>query len=104
MDAGPSAACRAVSFALNSLGMQHECHTLSPDGGQVADILLPQHSIALLVEGRSGYLINTGQRNGVQLVAGWSFAMHISTRVPCRWQCQHGQAVQGSRLGACLYL
>ena len=35
-----------------------------PDTCLLADILLPQHSIALLVEGPSGYVRNTGRRRG----------------------------------------
>ena len=82
--AGPSAACRAVSYALHSLGAQHTCHALSPDGSQVADILLPQHKVALLVEGRSGYVVNTGKRRGVQPAAALLPVMHKSARVLCR--------------------
>ena len=62
--ASPSAACLAVSWALDSLGVQHSCQALTPDGCLLADILLPQHSIALLVEGPAGYVRNTGKRRG----------------------------------------
>ena len=84
VQAGPSEACRAVSQALHSLGMPHSCLALSPDGALVADILLPQHSIALLVEGRSGYMVNTGKRRGVQLAAVLSLVVRMVTRVLCR--------------------
>ena len=47
------------------MGVQHDCHMVSPDIWLVVDILLPQHKMALLVEGRSGYVVNTGQRRGV---------------------------------------
>ena len=65
--AEPSATCQAVSYALHAMGVQHSCHVLSPDGSCLAYILLPQHKIALLLEGRSGYVVNTGQRRGVQV-------------------------------------
>ena len=84
VQAGPSAACRAVSYALQDLGMQHTCHILSPDGGQVANILLQQHKVALLVEGRGGYLVNTGQRRGVLAVAELPAAKLMSTGIVCR--------------------
>ena len=63
--AGPSTACQGISHALHSLGVMHECHVLSPDGTQVVDILLPQQSIALVLERHGGYVVNTGKRRGV---------------------------------------
>ena len=62
--APPSAACLAVSSALASLGVQHACQALTPDSCLLADILLPQHSIVLLVEGPAGYVRDTGKRRG----------------------------------------
>ena len=65
--ATPSAAGQEVSSALASLGVQHTRQALTPDGCLLADMLLPQHSVALLVEGPAGYVRNTGKRRGVCL-------------------------------------
>ena len=62
--APPSAACLAVSAALDALGLPHERHRLSPDGFLVADILLPGPGVALLIEGPTCYIRNTGRRHG----------------------------------------
>ena len=83
-EAGPSAACRAVSYALDSLQMQHSCHAVIPGCSLVADILLPQLNIVLLVEGRSGYVVNTGKRRGVQHASALLLAVRVLTKVVCR--------------------
>ena len=75
--AEPSAACRAVSYALHSKGVQQTCQTLVPGSTLMADILLPEHMTAVLVEGRSGYVVNTGQRRGVHYAFALLAAMQM---------------------------
>ena len=49
---------------LESLGVQHKRRVLVHEGFLLADMLLPQHGIALLLEGQGSYARNTGKRRG----------------------------------------
>ena len=62
--AQPSAACKVVSRVLASMRIEHECHVLSADCHLLADILLPESGVALLIEGPECYVRNTGRRRG----------------------------------------
>ena len=71
-DAEPSATCKGLCSALGSLGIRHKRRVLMHDGFLLADVLLPEHGIALLVEGQGCYVRNTGRRRGAVLAAGLS--------------------------------
>ena len=62
--AEPSAACLGLCRTLDSLGIKHHRHVLVHNGFLLADVLLPQHGIALLGEGQGCYVRDTGKRRG----------------------------------------
>ena len=62
--AEPSMTCLGLCSTLRGLGVQHERHAVSADGYLMADVLVPEHRIALLVEGMACYVRNTGKRRG----------------------------------------
>ena len=49
---------------LASLGVQHMRSVLVHGGFLLADVQLPDHKIALLLEGQGSYVRNTGKRRG----------------------------------------
>ena len=62
--AEPSAACLGLCHTLDSLGIKHHRHVLVHNGFLLADVLLPEHGIALLVEEQGCYVRDTGKRRG----------------------------------------
>ena len=89
----PSAACLEVCSTLDSLEVQHERRVLVHGGFLLADVLLPEHGIALLVEGQGCYVRNTGRRRG-EPVPCWCYQCEA---VAERCQCA-GEAVAMDRL------
>ena len=61
-------ACIQASAALASLGLEHACQAVSPDGLLLADLLIHRQQqgqhIALMLEPPSCYARNTGRRRG----------------------------------------
>ena len=91
------AACLDVGGVLRSLGAQVSCHALTLDGHLLADILLPQHSVALLVEGPAGYVRNTGACRGA-LPHRCAALRHLLQEHPLSRRVLAGDSISRDRL------